>query len=61
MKSNMIGKKVEIKDRYSLYFGEWGTIEAVDEDGTYYIAIAGDKSSMPVFSRDQIKVRRNRK
>lgn len=56
--SKMIGKRAEIKDRSSWYFGEWGTIIDVDDDGCFYIAIADDKTSVPVFTRDQIKIRR---
>lgn len=54
----LIGKVVTIKDAGSIYFGEWGTIEAIDDDGYYFVAIAGDKTAMPIFTRDQIKVRR---
>lgn len=57
MKDKMIGKIVDIKDRDSIYYGEWGTIEAI-EDGYYYVAIADDKTAMPIFTMDQIKVRR---
>ena len=57
MKHNIIGKFVTIKDKYSLWNGEWGIVKFVDGD-YIYVAIANDESSMPVFTRDQIKVRR---
>lgn len=56
-KSKMIGKIAYITDRSSIYFGEWG--EIVDYDGeVYYIAIACGKDSVPIFDRDQFRVRR---
>lgn len=54
---NLIGKKVTITTRDSIYFGEWGTI--IDFDGEYYyVAISDDKTSVPVFDRTEFKVRR---
>ena len=56
-RSKLIGKRAVITDRDSIYYGEWGTI--VEYDGTvYYIAIANDHSSIPVFMRYAFKVRR---
>ena len=55
-----IGKVAIVIDKYSMYFGEWGIIVDVDSDNCYYLAIAGDKSSTPVFDRCQIKIRRKR-
>lgn len=57
MRSKLIGRIAYIKDVQSIYYGEWGTI--VDYDGeVYFIAIANDYSSLPVFDRDQFKVPR---
>ncbi len=57
MKSKLIGKVAFITDRDSIYYGEWGTI--VDFDGdVYYIAIANGMDSVPIFDRDQFRVRR---
>ena len=53
----LIGKKVTITNKDSIYYGEWGTI--IDYDGeVYYIAIADDRSSLPIFERNEFKVRR---
>ena len=53
----LVGKKVDIIDRESFYFGEWGTI--LLEDGEdYHIAIADGKDSVPVFCRNQFRVKR---
>lgn len=56
---NLVGKISYIKDRESIFFGEWGRIIAHDEDG-YYIAIADGKDSVPVFDRNQFTVRREK-
>ena len=53
-----IGKIVTITDKYSIYCGEWGIVKDVDEDNYYTVAIAGDTTSMPIFHRSQIKIRR---
>lgn len=59
MKSKLIGKVAFITDRDSIYYGEWGTI--VDFDGdVYYIAIANGMDSIPIFDRDQFRVRRSK-
>jgi hypothetical protein len=59
MKSKLIGKVAFIIDRDSIYRGEWGTI--VDFDGdVYYIAIANGTDSIPIFDRDQFRVRRSK-
>lgn len=54
---NLVGKKVTITTRDSIYYGEWGTIVDFDDD-YYYIAIADDKSFLPAFYRDEFKVKR---
>ena len=55
MKSKLIGKRVYITDKESIYYQEWG--EIIDcIDGLYYIAIAQGRDSVPVFDRDQFKV-----
>ena len=60
MKSKMIGKIATITDPESIYYGEWGTI--ADYDGeVYYIHIADDRHSAPIFDRNQFRVRRARK
>jgi hypothetical protein len=58
MKSRLIGRRVYITDKESIYFGEWGII--ADYDGeVYYIRIADGKDGMPIFDRDQFRVPRN--
>jgi hypothetical protein len=57
MKSRLINRKAYIIDKESIYYGEWGIIK--DYDGEcYYIAIANGIDSIPVFNRDQFKVKR---
>ena len=53
---NLVGKKVYITYKSSMYFGEWGRIIRQDDDGLYYIAIADGKGSLPVFDRSQFKI-----
>ncbi len=58
--SKLIGEKVYITDKKSIYYGEWGIIK--DYDGEYYyIAIASGTDSLPIFKRNEFKLRRNRK
>lgn len=55
--NKLIGKQVTITAKDSIYRGEWGIV--MDYDGEYfYIAIAGDKASMPIFSRNEFKVKK---
>lgn len=55
MKTTLIGKKVDITNKESIYFGEWGVVK--DFDGDYYfIAIANGTDSLPVFYRNEFKV-----
>ena len=57
MKSKLIGKRVIITDKESVYFGEWGIID--DFDGDYYtVRIANDFKSLPVFQRNEFRVPR---
>lgn len=53
----LYGKKVVITDKESIYHGEWGTV-VLDDCGEYHIAIAGGTDSIPVFDRDQFRVKR---
>lgn len=54
---DIVGKIVYITNKDSWYYGEWGRVISQDGDD-YYVAIAEDKDSMPMFSRDEFKVRR---
>lgn len=59
MKSNLIGRQVTITDRESFHYGDWGTI--IDFDGEYYyVAMFGDASDAPIFSRNEFKVKKGR-
>lgn len=55
--SKLIGKKVFITDPDSIYFGEWGIVDDFDGE-VYYVRIANGKGAMPIFDRDQFRVRR---
>lgn len=54
----MIGKIVYITDKKSIYFGEWGRVIASNEDGEYYVAIADGTDTLPIFSRNQFRIRK---
>ena len=56
-KTKLEGKRVVITNRDSIYYGEWGIVRGFDGD-VYYVAIANDENAMPVFNRDEFKVRR---
>ena len=57
MKSRLIGKRVYITDKKSMYNGEWGII--VDYDGdVYHVAIARDRKHHVIFDRNQFRVPR---
>lgn len=56
MENKLIGKKVIIKTKESIYFNEWGTIQHIDDDGYYHIAIANGQNSMPIFERNEITI-----
>lgn len=59
----LIGKKVEIIDKESIYLGHWGYIKMFDGD-VYHIeggSISLINSGLcPVFDRDQFRVKRVR-
>ena len=57
MESKLIGKKVYITDRESIYFDEWGIVDYFDGD-CYHIKIANGSNSVPIFDRNQFKVPR---
>lgn len=57
MESKLIGKKVYITDRESIYFDEWGIVDYFDGD-CYHIKIASGSNSVPIFDRNQFKVPR---
>jgi hypothetical protein len=59
MKSKLIGKTAYITNRDSQYYNEWGTIQYYDGD-YYHIAIADGKDNLPIFSRDEFKIRRTK-
>lgn len=60
MKSNLIGKEATITNKESFHCGDWGTI--IDFDGEYYyIAIFGDLNDVPVFERNEFKVKKGSK
>ena len=51
-----IGDCVEIKGN-SFHAGDWGIIvDICEEDNEYFVAMFGDKSDVPVFSRDELKL-----
>lgn len=59
MNSKLIGKIATITDTESIYCGEWGIIDDYDGE-VYYIRIANDKTSAPIFDRKQFRVRRTK-
>lgn len=58
---NMTGKRVDITDKYSDYYGHWGYIEHWDGDAFH---VNGGSISLsfggitPIFERNQFKIRR---
>lgn len=63
MQSKLIGKRVYVTDRESIYFGEWGIVDYFDGE-CYGIRIAdgsAEKYSVPIFNRNQFKVPRIKK
>lgn len=60
MASKLIGKKAYITDKQSWYCGEWGIVVDKDEDGLYYVAIAGGTDSVPCFDRNQFVIKRQK-
>lgn len=60
MKSKLIGKRVYITDKESIYFDEWGIVDFFDGE-CYHVKIAGGGNSVPIFNRNQFKVPRSKK
>lgn len=56
-KSKLIGRRVYITNRDSIYFDEWGIVDAFDGDW-YYVRIAADLHSTVVFKRDEFRAPR---
>lgn len=62
MKTNLVGKLVEIIDQYSNYYGFQGFV--VSFDGEFYhisggsFATSNGQEITPIFDRDQFKVKR---
>lgn len=56
----LIGKRVYITDKNSIYYQDWGIIKALNGD-SFAVAIANgdDKHSYPIFDRDQFQIPRN--
>ncbi len=53
----MIGRRVYIKNRDSIYFNDWGIV--VDYDGKYYhVAIFNDKNCTVIFERNELHIPR---
>lgn len=62
--SKLIGKVAYIKnhiDSNDYDIGGWGDIIAVEEDGTFHIAMYGDTDFVLVFTRKEFIVHRERK
>lgn len=57
--NSLTGKTVYIKSG-CFYAGEWGIIKHFDGE-FYHIAIANGCDSVPVFSRNEFIVKRNKK
>ena len=57
IKSKMIGKKVYIIDKNSFYYNEWGIIKYYDGE-YYHIAIANGEDILPIFKRNEFKVKK---
>jgi len=55
----LIGQKVYITDKESMYFDEWGIIQEAF-GGEYVVAIANGTDSMPIFERWQFKIPREK-
>ena len=53
----LIGKRVVIKNKDSIYYGEWGIVKYFDGE-CYHIAIADDRKNLVIFDRDEFIVRR---
>ena len=56
---NLVGKTAYIKKNVGRFFeGYWGIIVDVDADGMYHIAMFGDETDCPIFSRNEFVVHR---
>lgn len=59
VKTKLLGKRVYVVDKESLYYGEWGTV--ADYDGElYHVKIVDGSDTMPVFNRKQLYVPRQK-
>jgi hypothetical protein len=54
-----IGRKVNIIDKESMYYSEWGTVQAFDGE-YYHVAIANDTDCVPIFLKDQLEFSKTR-
>ena len=55
-----VGDYVEIIGD-SFFSGDWGVIQYIDEeDDEYHVAIANGNDSMPMFSRNELKLMKYR-
>lgn len=52
MKSRLIGEKVYITEKESIYCGEWGIVYYYDGE-YYHIGIAGEKKNWVIFQRNE--------
>lgn len=64
MSKKLIGKRADITDKQSVYYGHWGYIKDFDGD-VYYIdggsiSLDSDSKLTPIFDRDQFVIRRNK-
>lgn len=57
MKSKLIGKRVIVNDKESIYHKEWGIVALFDGD-YYHVKIANGEYDTPIFSRNQLRVPR---
>lgn len=58
--TNLIGKEAKIIAKDSWCYGEYGIIKHFDGE-YYHIAVTGDDSMQCVFTRNEFKVRREKK
>lgn len=63
MEHKLIGKKVVITAKESIYYGEWGIIDSYDGE-YFYIRIADGRHdhghAYPIFQRNEFRVPRVR-
>ena len=52
----MIGKKVTIRCKDSMYHGEWGIVKHFD--GEYYHVAIANENSLVIFKRKELVVRK---